>query len=573
MKLSDYLVEFFVDRGLTDFFGFQGTNICHLVDSIARNPRAVNHSCYNEQGASFAACGLSQTSRSPAVAYSTGGPGAANLLSGVANAYFDSLPVIFLTGQINLNEYDTNQKIRQHSFQEIDIVKMAAPVTKSAIKITDATRIRYELERAWHTALDGRPGPVLIDLPMDIQRADIDPNELAGFEPSDVMYADPDTLKTVLEDRLHSARRPVLLVGNGVSPKAFGLLHAFSKRACIPFITSVLARHLMVSDDPQNFGFLGGTYGHREANLIAAVKADLVLSVGISLCSRQIGVKTEQFAPHAQLLRIDIENPALQRVIKQNETYVRMDAEVAAETIARVSTPGYSEWFAVCDDIRSYYHRFEERSVGREPNRLIAELSSWVPANSSISVDVGQHMMWAAQSFLVKEGQRLLFSGGHGAMGYAIPAAIGAWYHDRTPVYCLVGDGGFQMNSQELEWIVRESLPIKIVVLNNSSLGMVRFQQDDLFGGEYEGTAIGYNYSTPDFVAIAEAYGISAQRVDYQVSDLGSYRAWFEDEGPRLLEIRLPDTTAAYPKTFFGDLIYDQRPKIPKEDLDRLLAL
>lgn len=572
MKLSDYVVNFLSQHGVVHFFGYQGTNICHFVDSIARNPEVANHSCYNEQGAAFAACGFAQASRQCAVAYATGGPGAVNLLSGMADAYFDSLPAVFLTGQINTGEYDANPLIRQHSFQEIDIVDMASPITKYAVQLTDATRARYELEKAWYTALSGRPGPVLIDLPMDVQRADINPDSLEGFSVPDEYRSTEQELDKAFESAISTAKRPVLLVGNGVSQEAFSLLRVFASHSNIPIITSVLARQLMSADDPLNFGYIGGAYGHREANLIAGAKADLIIAVGISLCSRQIGVGTDDFAPRARLLHIDIEDQTSRRVIKQDAINIKMDSCDAAKILSSVAAPDFADWLSICDEIRSYYRGFDDCTEGREPNQVVSELSSWVPANTCIAVDVGQHMMWVGQSFEIREGQHLLFSGGHGAMGYAIPAAIGAWYYSLKPVYCFVGDGGFQMNSQELEWIARESLPIKIVVLNNKSLGMVRFQQSDLFAGDYEGTALGYHYSVPDFVALAQAYGIDARRIT-ATEEIGDQRMWFEGEGPRLLEVSLPNDSAAYPKTHFGDPIYDQEPRIPSEELERLLAL
>jgi acetolactate synthase-1/2/3 large subunit len=561
---------------MVDFFGYQGTNICFLVDSISRNPESRNHSCYNEQGASFAACGLAQASACCAVVYATSGPGAANILSGVASAYFDSLPMLCLTGQINTYEYDENKSVRQHSFQEIDIASMARPITKHAVMITDAARVRYELEKAYYLAISGRPGPVLVDLPMNIQRAEIDPEMLEGYCASPEMLPEIEDFCQTIRNNLAHSQRPVILVGNGVDIQAFAGIRNFAERMRIPLITSVFGRHLMDYDDPLNFGYLGGAYGFREANLIAARKADLLVAVGISLCSRQIGTQTAKFASGARLIRVDVEPSANQRRIKPDEIAIQLEASTAGRALGAVQGFDFSTWLTTCEIIRSYCRRFDAASIGREPNHIIERLSKAVAPEAIIACDVGQHMMWVAQSFRVVAGQRFLYSGGHGAMGYALPAAIGACYCSHRPVYCFAGDGGFQMNIQELEWVARESLPIKMIVLNNRSLGMVRFQQDGLFAGDYEGTAIGHHYSVCDFVKIAQAYGLRALRIDAAVLGTESdtnLLVMLQDDAPLLVEISLSDKTAAYPKTSFGEPIYNQQPYMPADDLDYLLGL
>ena len=285
MKLSDYIVTFLQKKGIRHFFGYQGTMIAHLVDSIERNPETENHSSYNEQGAAFAACGYAQAKEECACAYATSGPGAINLLSGVADAYYDSLPVIFLTGQLNTYEYSGIKGLRQQGFQETDIVAMAKPITKYAVQIRNPEDIVEELNKAYHIATTGRRGPVLIDLPMNIQRSEVEnPVYDMTFEDkhTDVVAAQ-QAADTILE-ALEQAKRPVIMLGHGVdSSFSQQKLIRFAQKRQIPIITSVLAKSVLGYDHPLNFGCIGGAYGHRYANMIANAKSDLLLCFGISL--------------------------------------------------------------------------------------------------------------------------------------------------------------------------------------------------------------------------------------------------------------------------------------------------
>ena len=271
MKLSDYIVTFLQKKGIRHFFGYQGTMIAHLVDSIERNPETENHSGYNEQGAAFAACGYAQAKEECACAYATSGPGAINLLSGVADAYYDSLPVIFLTGQLNTYEYSGIKGLRQQGFQETDIVAMAKPITKYAVQIRNPEDIVEELNKAYHIATTGRRGPVLIDLPMNIQRSEVEnPVYDMTFEDKHTDAAAAQQAADTILEALEQAKRPVIMLGHGVdSSFSQQKLIRFAQKRQIPIITSVLAKSVLGYDHPLNFGCIGGAYGHRYANMIA----------------------------------------------------------------------------------------------------------------------------------------------------------------------------------------------------------------------------------------------------------------------------------------------------------------
>ena len=594
MKLSDYVVAFLQKKGIRHFFGYQGTMIAHLVDSIERNPDTENHSSYNEQGAAFAACGYAQAKEKCACAYATSGPGAVNLLSGVADAYYDSLPVIFLTGQLNTYEYSGIKGLRQQGFQETDIVAMAKPITKYAVQIRDAEDIVTELNKAYHIATTGRRGPVLIDLPMNIQRGEVEnpvydmefEEDVCGVEVEEavetasahILHGTDEAVRAIC-DELERAKRPVIMLGHGVdSAVSQQKLIRFARSRQIPIITSVRAKSVLAYDDPQNFGCIGGAYGHRYANMIANAKSDLLLCFGISLCTRQIGTKVNEFAKGAKIIRVDLDPYNLQRNIHENgENEIKILAETGTLIQALDKVPcreqeGISDWMVVCSEIRENLQAVDDALPERYPNRMIGELSDMLSDTGAIAVDVGQHMVWSYQSFKNREGQKLLFSGGHGAMGYALPAAIGAYYATGKPTACICGDGAFQMNIQELEWVKRENLPVKIMVMNNEALGMIRHLQRDYFDCLFAGTTDGCGFASCDFSKVAAAYGIPSCRMHCE--DVKEEAPQFmEGQGPKLLEVMLEHGTFAYPKTCLGEPIHNQQPYAPKSVYDHLMAL
>lgn len=577
MKLSDYIVNFLEKKGIHDFFGYQGTMIAHFVDSIEKNPNTRNHSCYNEQGAAFAACGYAQTTKSCACAYATSGPGAANLLSGVAEAYFDSLPVIFLTGQLNTYEYTKIPGIRQHGFQEMDVVSMAKPVTKYAVQITDEKEIVKELNKAYHLAITGRMGPVLLDLPMNIQRGQVN-EPVYDMEFEETEKDESREAAQAIQEALSRAKRPVILLGNGVREKdASLLLEKFAGPLEIPVVTSVLAKSELAFDHPLNFGCIGSAYGHRYANMIVNAKSDLLLCFGISLCPRQTGVNAAGFAQNAKILRVDIDEVNLQRRIHEDASMELAFAADTGKVIAFLAQESYPEktfalWGKVCKEIKNTLQDVDNHMEELYPNRLLGEVSKALGSADVVSVDVGQHMIWSYQAFQNREGQKLLFSGGHGAMGYALPAAIGAYYATEKPVACICGDGAFQMNIQELQWVKRENIPVRILVLNNQALGLIRQQQKDYFDGVFAGASEEGGFTSCQFAEVAKGYGIAAAQVSYGEA-AEKLPGLLKGKGPILVEILLENSTCAYPKTCLGEPIHNQRPYMDKEIYEKMLQL
>lgn len=566
MKVSDYIVEFFIKKGINDVFGYPGGMVTHLMDSLFRYKNEIRtHTCYHEQAAAFEACAYAQVSNSVGVAYATSGPGATNLITGICNAYFDSIPVIFITGQVNTSESKEKYKIRQRGFQETDIVQMVQEVTKYAVYVDDVKKVEYYLDKAYQIALSGRRGPVLLDIPMDIQRGDIELNDNETFV--------RDSEKRIkgnysfISDNLINASRPCIILGAALKNIDKELINSFVKHMNIPVVTSMIAMDLLTHEDILNYGFIGA-YGGRVGNFIVA-KSDCILSLGSRLDVRQTGGNRENFAPNAKIIRVDIDKYELEYKVHQDEIDIQADASEVIEFLLdsyKSSEDRHASWRRVGREIFEKLNDMDEMNG----NRIIKNISRFIPSDAVITTDVGQNQVWVAQSFSVKDGQKILFSGGHGTMGYSLPAAIGAFYASQRPVFSFNGDGGFQMNLQELEYIARERIPIKLFVFNNYALGMIRHFQEMYFEGNYTQTLCGTGYDAPDFKKIADAYGIEYKSVE-NIEDIPENI--IKSGEPALIEIILRENTYVYPKLEFGKPNQDQEPLLNRKLYDDLMAL
>lgn len=574
MKLSDYIVSFLIEKEITDVFGYPGGMVTHLMDSFDKYKNYITaHVNYHEQGAAFCACGYAQTAKRPGVAYATSGPGATNLITGIANAYFDSIPCIFITGQVNTNESKGDLSVRQKGFQETDIVNIVNSITKYAVKINNKNDIKYELEKAFHLSISERPGPVLIDIPMNIQSAEIAPEYLKNYNIVSIQKTDNyyEEIKTMMLKMINSSKKPVILGGNGINiANVSNEFRDFIELLGLPVVTSMTGKDILPSNIESNFGFIGA-YGNRSANFIIS-NSDLIISIGSRLDCRQTGSDLKLFAQNANIVRLDIDRDELTNKIKENETHFVVDLKEIFPVL--LNTKGfdikdkYRKWFYACNQIRRELIGIDTQY---ETN-LIKEFSNKVPDDCIITTDVGQNQVWVAQSFNVKNNQKMLFSGGHGAMGYSLPAAIGAYYGSGKNVVCFNGDGGLQMNMQELQFIVRENIPIKIILLNNSSLGMIRHFQEMYFESNYVQTNMNGGYTTPNFEKIANAYELRYVNVS-SVEEILKCEELLVDDKPCFIEISLIDTTYVYPKLAMDKPIHDQDPPLDRKLFNKLLEI
>jgi acetolactate synthase I/II/III large subunit len=565
VRVSDYLVSFFDARGIHTVFGYPGGMVTYLMDSLYKHPRIQNCLLYHEQGVSFAACGYGQLSGEPTVAYATSGPGATNMVTGIANAWFDSIPVVFITGQVNTYESKTTEQIRQKGFQETNILDIVRSITKYAVQVTDATQIRYELEKAFHISVEGRKGPTLLDLPMNVLRADVDPEMLARYQPEASSVDNAATASSQLLSLLQEATRPCLLLGNGAHNAPREWLADIIRRFDLPFVTSMPAVDFGSLVPENYYGFIGA-YGNRVANQILE-KCTLLISMGSRLDMRQTGFDKKLFATHAKILRIDVDCGELENHVHEDEVCHCCDIKDVTQHMIALSSVLFEHhlWKQECLQIRQLLQGVD---IMLEPNRIIAHFSTLVPEEAIITTDVGQNQVWVAQSFRTQPGQRILFSSGHGAMGYSLPAAIGAYYAAHMPVIAFCGDGGMQMNIQELQVLAREQLPIKVVLLNNFALGMIRhFQQ--MYFDDINAYTIGTGgYSVPDFLAIVAAYGLRTLRYDKHQDE--PIRAILRDDKPAFIEIDMPYKTYITPKSVYNKPLSFQVPALPRDIQDQM---
>jgi acetolactate synthase I/II/III large subunit len=565
IKGSDYIARFLKSRGVRVIFELSGGMIVHMLDSISRNGQIRIVSVHHEQAAAFAADAVGRLTGVPGVAMATSGPGATNLLTGIGSCYFDSSPAIFITGQVNRHEQKGSRSIRQLGFQETDIVSMAKPITKAAWQVQTPEDLPRMLADAFSLATRGRPGPVLVDVPMDVQRIVADyPTESVteNFDASCSAVSESDL--EFLTDALQTARCPLMLAGGGVrAGQSVQLLRSFARLTGVPVVTSLMGLDTMPYNDPLRVGMIG-SYGNRWANL-ALGRCDFLMVLGSRLDVRQTGSETIAFKGEKSILHVDCEPGEINnRVLGCHAVTceLRPFLKRAADAFRSAPFPDRGAWI---EEIRSLQKQWPdtqelESTPGINPNVFMHQLSQAFQHASAYVVDVGQHQMWAAQSLELGPDQRFLTSGGMGSMGFALPAALGAAVADGLrPVVVIAGDGGFQCNIQELQTAVRNCMPLRIVVVDNGCHGMVRQFQESYFESRYYSTLWGYD--SPDFARVATAYGVPGRLVR-ETAEIADGLEWLcrINGGPALLHLKIDTFANAYPKIAFGRPITEMEP-------------
>lgn len=531
MNVVENIVKEIKRRGVDTVFGYQGGNITYLVDAIARAEGISYVQTYNEQGAAFAANAYAQVSGNFGVAISSSGPGAINLINGIANAYFDSVPCLFITGNINTSSMKETDEIRQNGFQEADIVSMVKGITKYATTIYDAEQVPEILSYALQTMKHGRPGPVLLDIPHNIQRTEISGRYNENVEEKK-SFLDRQQMQWIWEE-LGKAQRPVILLGNGSrTEQSKALVEKFLANVPMPAVSSLCGKDVISNEHECYLGMIG-SYGLPYTNRVLN-EADFVLVLGSRMDERQRTVSIKDFLQNAKVIHVDIDESELGH-IKKDEIRIKSSVEdfMLEFLDCKDRLLDFSEWL---QEVRRWAHELipEESFVynSRVRDQVVQILGNYVE-NSVICVDVGNHQMAAAQCVSVGKGSLYLNSAGLGSMGYALPASIGAYYaNPEKQVICIAGDGGIMMNLQELQVISREQLPIAIIILNNQGLGMIEDYQKLAFGGRLHGSRWGY--ATPNFKAVSEAFGI-----EYIVAKDLINNNWLEKKRPVFIEIEV----------------------------------
>ncbi len=575
ITVADYIANSLPNYGVTHVYELVGGMITVLLDSIHQNSEITVISMHHEQAAGFAAEGHARASGQPSVAMATSGPGATNLLTAIGSCYFDSIPAVFITGQVNTTELNIDGRGRQLGFQETDIVSMAKPITKTATMVRNADEIVDVLDMAFKTASQGRPGPVLIDIPMDIQRASISDsnNDSKDFSfKHDVSQVEDVTSFTVmLLEALSNSEKPLIIAGGGVSNSLMGkALSKFSIELGIPIARSLMGIDVKPAEN-LDAGFLG-SYGNRWTNW-AISESDLLLVLGSRLDVRQTGSDLEGFIGTRRIFHVDIDFSELNNRVHGAEVLHASVSAFLQHASKHIHSKSFdfSKWQSKILSARNKWPDDLENVPARgiNPNLLMKQISStWNSDITDYVTDVGQHQMWAAQSLEMQSGQRFHTSGGMGAMGFGLPAAIGVSFARTSGFVCLIaGDGGFQLNIQELETLRRNNMNIRIVVINNQSHGMVRQFQESYFEQRYNSTVVGY--SAPSFKSIGDAYGIPSFEIrdeDECISVLKSISQI--TSGPSLVEIYVPQELNAYPKMAFGQPFGSMEPDVKPLDME-----
>ena len=570
MKLSDYLAEYISHQVASVVFGYQGSSVCHMIDSIHSHPGLTFVESRHEQGAAFAANAYAQLSRSAGVALSCSGPGAINLVAGIANAFFDSIPCLFLCGQVSTKELRPDERLRQYGFQETDIVSLVKPITKYAVQIREPQQIAYELEKAVSLMKSGRPGPVLLDVPHDVQRSDVDTERLAHYAPPLPEDARPlEADLAAVETCFNSSKRPVIVLGGGCSELAeHGALKQYLAGLRVPVVVSYRGRDVWSNEDP-HFGGVIGAYGNRSANW-AVYHSDMLLGIGTRLDNRQTGGDMASFAPKARKFAVDVDPVEL--TCKGDYVQgIRADAiaflrELAARDRLRPHNGSWadvvSKWVLRMPASRDY------QLPGVNPNKLLEQIGRMGGKDAVFTADVGQNQIWTNASLFMCRGARLLQSGGLGSMGYALPAAVGAAFADPgRPVICLSGDGGFQMNVQELQTVRLHDLPVKAFVFNNRSLGLIRIYQQKAMGGRVPGSVEGFG--SPEYKTLADAYGFRYARIDEEIEDK-RMKAMLTDPAPYLIEVCVHEGSTCCPEPTYMRSVENQSPILSDKEAEEI---
>jgi acetolactate synthase-1/2/3 large subunit len=562
MKAADFIVDYLHQQGVPQIFEVIGGMITLVVDAAYRQKKIQLVSMHHEQAAAFAADAVGRLTGIPGVAMGTSGPGATNLITGIGSCYFDSSPTIFITGQVNCNEQKGNLRTRQLGFQETDIVSIVAPITKAAWRVKSANELPEIMRKAFEVSTSGRPGPVLVDVPMDVQQENIE-SEL--FQPAIEKKLDFHT--EIIEQMLNQLRlskRPLILAGGGIrASRSTELLREFIGKVRVPVVNTLLAVDALPFCDPQRVGLIG-TYGNRWANT-ALGNADFLLVLGSRLDIRQTGSDTEAFSRGKVIFQVDCDESELNNRIKGCST-ILSDLNTFLKSVNNQlenrPIESKKDWE---DQITNWKHQWPDTqenkgAKGINPNLLMHQLSQSSPSARAFIVDVGNNQMWAAQSLELNSRQQFMTSGGMGSMGFALPASIGSNYaFPGDPVVMISGDGGMQMNIQEMETVKHRHLSVKMVVINNKSLGMVRQFQQSYMNERYQSTYWGY--SAPDFEQIACAYGISAITISKPEEISQSLeKMWKNPADPFLLQVMVDMEINAYPKIAFGRPITDMEP-------------
>ncbi len=601
-KLSDYVADFLVSRGVTDCFSVVGGGAMHLNDSLGHKKGLTVTYNHHEQACAIAAEAYARLENKIAAVCVTTGPGGTNALTGVVGGWLDSIPMFIISGQVR---YDTTARyalrytetpLRAMGDQEYDIVKSVEPMTKYAVMVEDPKQIRFALEKAWHLATTGRPGPVWVDIPVNFQGFFIETDELEGYDPTedDKLLPPPvsdELIETVLE-KIKNAERPVFHAGYGIRLSGgYDAFRRVAEKLNIPIVTYWNAVDLIEDEHPLYCG-RAGNMGDRPGNW-AIQNADLILAVGTRISIRQVGYNWKTWARAAEVIMVDIDKAELKKPTLHVEMPIWADAKdfltkLDAKAAAPVSTS--DDWLIACQGWKKNYPVVQEKhwkENGETANvyAFVRYLSACLPENSLTAVSNGACCVVGNQCYVIQKGSRMANNSAIASMGYGLPAAIGTCIAGgRRDTICLEGDGSIMMNLQELQTVLTNRLPIKLFLINNSGYHSIRITQTNLFGGH---TKVGIgpesgDVSFPDFKKIAEAFGYPYCCAKSNAEMKEAVNTALKTEGPVFCEIFTDTKQVWEPKsstrrledgTLVSPPLEDLAPFLPREELKKIMFI
>lgn len=531
---ADLLVELLEEQNVDTVFGYPGGAVLPIYDAMYRADREFNHVLTrHEQGAIFAAEGYARVTGKTGVVIATSGPGATNLVTGITDAMMDSLPLVIFTGQVAKTVIGTD------AFQESDVLGITTPITKYNYQVDDVRDLPRVVNEAFHIASTGRPGPVVIDIPKNISEALPEgvfsrEFELPGYQPT----TKPNTLQIVkLIEKLEKAEKPLILAGAGILfADANEELKKFAERANVPVVNTLLGLGGFPGTHPLALG-MGGMHGSYTANM-AMYECDLLINIGARFDDRLTG-NLDHYAPFAEVAHIDIDPAEIGKNVKTAIPIVADAKEALTALLEQDINPNdYSEWHNRLNKNKETYPLwYEHAEEGISPQWLTEKIHEHTDGKAIVTTDVGQNQMWAAQYYTLDEPHNWVTSGGLGSMGFGFPAAIGAQLGRPDDIVVSInGDGGFQMNLQELMLLKQWNLPVKVIILNNAALGMVRQWQEDFYEERYSESLLDMN---PDFVKLAESYGVKGMKIEKEADVDNALEEIFAYDGPVVADFRI----------------------------------
>ncbi|EIW88585.1 acetolactate synthase 2 catalytic subunit [Alishewanella agri BL06] len=532
MKGAELVLKVLQQQGVDTIFGYPGGAIMPIYDAIYHST-VKHYLCRHEQGGAFSAIGYARASGKVGVCLATSGPGATNLITSLADALLDSVPLVAITGQVSQAVMGTD------AFQEVDVLGLSLGVTKHSFMVRDVNELAHTLQEAFRLAESGRPGPVLVDIPKDIQLAEVSEPEWPTLPTARLATSLANAAKA--RQLIAQAKKPIAYIGGGVQmADALPQLQAFLAESEMPSVTTLKGMGSVARANPHYLGMLG-MHGTQAANL-AVQQADLLICLGARFDDRVTG-KLDKFAPHAKVIHVDID-PAEINKVRFADCALLGDMKQILPAISTATQ--CADWLAHCQQLKQQYGwRYDHPGERIFAPLMLKQLSERMPDNSVVCCDVGQHQMWVAQHMRFNSPRNHLSSGGLGTMGFGLPAAIGAKLaRPQDTVIAVSGDGSFMMNVQELGTIKRFRLPVKIVIIDNQRLGMVKQWQQLFFNERYSETDLSDN---PDFVALAAAFAIPGHTITRKDEVASALEAMFSWPGPYLLHVRIDEKDNVWP--------------------------